>query len=116
MISTIAYTALSTQIVLQLSCAYFAFKTYKLINHGNFWWLMGSGFVLMAVRRVTALMTFNTDINLVALLDKLGLPFLITVLLFFGMLRFYQAGQKIKKHQDETDSRLEQLRNKLNKL
>lgn len=109
----IVYAGLIVQIILQLYTAVYAFETYKVLNHGNFWWVLSGGFALMAARRITALLTYNpaTDTLLsLGLLDKVGIPLVISFLLFFGMRRMRRCAHAERRAREVSNMRLESLR------
>jgi hypothetical protein len=79
------------QIVAQIVTAIIAFRIYRLINHGNWWWMLSGAFILMACRRVTALLSLHEVGSWVSILDKSVLPLVITLCLVAGMYRLSQA-------------------------
>ena len=83
------------QILLQLGCAVQAYRIYKKINHGNRWWIISGAFILMAVRRVTAMVTASgADLTFLQLADKLTLPLTISILLFIGLTFLNQSTER----------------------
>jgi hypothetical protein len=77
------------QIVVQFVAAYFSYKIY-LFNKENYGWISVTvALVLMSFRRITALLIGLKYISAlggwVALLDRLILPSIISLLLFGGL-------------------------------
>jgi len=100
------------QIILQVASAGLAFIVYKRINHGNRWFLLSGGFALMAIRRVTALLTFDpsSTIEFVQLADKLLLPLTISILLFEGMVWLNNATKREVSRRESIEKNLGELK------
>lgn len=88
----------AAQIILQLLAAYFAYKIMLAVDRAWFWSLVILALLLMTARRITALMI---ELNVAAsatgffsVLDRVGRPFLISVLLATG---FYALAKKLEK-------------------
>ena len=109
--SYVLFAGMILQIVLQIFCAVEAYYLFKLLNHKNRWWVLSIAFLLMAWRRVTALLTFEfTEIDVLSLSDKLLLPLTISVLLFLGLKFLYRNVEITQKNRLKE---LEELTNKL---
>lgn len=84
------------QIVLQLGAAWYAFKIKGLMGDARFWSLVIIALLLMTLRRVTAsAIEFSLMPNLtgwIAILDRLVLPFLISLFLLLGL---YELNRKL---------------------
>lgn len=116
---------LFTMIILQIGCAYIAFKAYVDIRSNgssSFWWFLWVGFTLMAFRRVTALLTrwditlYNHNNISLSLIDKLILPLIITVFLFFGMKKVYNYNITRENKFNNQHKELKKLRELSKKL
>lgn len=90
----LAFSAAGLQILLQAICAYMAFQTanrYK--DRSKCWYYISGAFGLMALRRITAMVTtqepiksfFVENYELIKFFDGLVLPLSISILLFIGI-------------------------------
>lgn len=104
-------------IILQLGCAYIAYKSHvDLKSNGSsaFWWYMWTGFVLMALRRISAFLIFNgVDLPDLWLLDTILLPATITIVLFVGMFKVYEYNYRRNKLIKNQTEQLKELTEKL---
>lgn len=107
---------LLAQIVIQFYNAYLAFKTSRIINGGNHYWVLSLGFFLMGVRRVTSLFTVERGLSLVEVADKLFLPLLISVVIFYGLHRLYKASIKKNEEIDDVNGRMKSLEKSFKQL
>jgi len=99
------------QIVLQLMCAIEAYRLFKRLNHNNRWWVLSGAFILMTWRRITAFLTFEfTEIDPLALTDKLLLPLSISILMVLGLKFLYR---NVELTQENRMKELEALTKKL---
>lgn len=77
------------QILVQLVALYLAFKLTRITGGFLAWWLIISALVLMTLRRITALMIELGEIpafaGLLSFIDRILLPFLISILLVLAM-------------------------------
>ena len=74
-------------ILLQLTAAFFAVRIYKYNQLNKLWLAVPAGFLMMAVRRVIAILVYTeilTTIDL-PLLDSVLFPLVISLLLVFGI-------------------------------
>jgi hypothetical protein len=55
-------------------------------KYPQFWHFLGWAFLLMAVRRVTALLKGYYDLPILNLLDNVWIPFIISLFLLIGMI------------------------------
>ena len=106
-------------IILQVMCAHIAFKAYvdiKSNGASHFWWYMWVAFVLMAIRRVTAILPLYglATIDL-GYMDDVILPFIISALLYIGMIKVYFFNLRKKKQFDDQTKKLKQLTEKLSR-
>jgi hypothetical protein len=47
------FTFYIAQIIVSLVGMYYTLKIYKLLNHGNFWWMMSAGFFLFILATIS---------------------------------------------------------------
>jgi hypothetical protein len=93
------------QIIFQAIAACFSYKIFT-FNRVRRWWLAVTGaLVLMTLRRITALMTqlswLDSFGGIISDVDKVILPFLISVLLLWGiyaMLKNFQDFEVVEKN------------------
>jgi hypothetical protein len=77
------------QIIFQAIAAYFSFVIYRFNRLNKAWLFVTFALILMTFRRITAsLIEFSLISNFsgtIALLDRIILPFLISIFLFLGL-------------------------------
>lgn len=102
------------QVLFYLAASIFAYKTYKILNHGNWWWMLSVGFFLMSFKSFLSFFTYTScQINNFITYFRLSfLPFIISVLILCGMIKMYKLAKR------EHNSHLETKHNmvKLQKL
>lgn len=109
--TTLLQIGFLAQIILQLGCSLEAYAIFKKTNHGNRFWILSIGFFLMAVRRVTAMLSANGEgLTFLETLDKIGLPLVISICLFIGLKFLYR---NVQVSQENHLKRLEELTNQL---
>lgn len=78
------------QIVVQFAAAYFSYRIYKYNRLNQAWLAVTWALVFMTLRRITALMIelkyISSFSGWIADLDRIILPFIISILLFWGFL------------------------------
>lgn len=93
----ILYAAFILCIVVNIEVSRQAYKIYKLLNHGNQWWIICLGFIIMAVRSAASIVTLNNYpessmlSNQVYILNVGILPVVASLLILFGVKRLYRA-------------------------
>ena len=104
------------QIILQLFNAYFAYRIWRMIN-GKWGLALPIGFLLMGLRRITALHGATPTIDTpILLLDKIILPLIISILLFVGMKRISKATKREVDKRHKVEQNLENLKRLTRKL
>ncbi len=97
MISWVYTTFSILDIVLQLTVAYFSFKIYNFHKLSKVWLAVPIGFVFMAMRRIIALSYkmgyFQNSIISIQFIDSIFVPFIISLLLVFGIWAMYNNFQ-----------------------
>jgi hypothetical protein len=99
------------QIAFQAVVVVYSYKTYKVLNNGNWWWLLCVGFSLMTLRRLTNLVTFRTyqNVTFLIFLDRIFIPLVISILLICGMIKIYRLSLREKRIQLEAQQNLKNL-------
>jgi TctA family transporter len=103
------------QIIIQLFCAYYAHKLYNLLNNYNKWYYLTLAFILMALRRVTALLDHYGWWFDLGLVDKLILPLTISVLLIIGLVYLYGSATETHENKSKAIQKLKRITKKLEK-
>jgi len=111
MIAELKTLGLVTQIVLQFGCAALGFHVAGLLGNNKIKYFLGGAFFLMAIRRVTALLSVQSTHEIYIIFDKLLLPLTISVLLFIGLVRLTRQTKKKCENLDK----LRELTHKLTK-
>ncbi len=113
MISKINLTIGILSLIIQFSAVYFAYKIYLFNRLGKGWISIIVAFIIMGLRRVTALLIelgfMPAYSGAIKTLDTLWLPFIITILIAIGiysMLGNFENFEVVEKN----------LRNKLKKF
>ena len=82
------------QIVLQVVAAFFAYKIGKFTNIDRYWYLIVLAFLLMAIRKVTAIfITLNILPGLegtIGIVDSVYLPLFISLSLTIGIYSLFR--------------------------
>ena len=104
-------------ILFQAGCANIAFKMYiDFYSNGStkFWWWVWTGFMVMTLRRVTALLiNLGVDVPDLGVLDTVLLPLFISICLFVGMFYAYNYN---KERSSKMNTQLDLLRIATKKL
>ena len=95
------------QIILQLSAVVIALLIGRFIRDAKFWWTIILAFLLMTLRRVTALL-INLNLiskleGMVGIIDRVYLPLLISVFLVIGIYSLYKRLKEISSSRRESE-------------
>ena len=92
-----------TQIILQLGAAYLAYRLMRLTGVFRAWLLLIIAFILMTVRRVTALLIQLGSMlplgDSVGFVDRIVLPLTISILLVISMYELVRTFERQLKKQ-----------------
>ena len=123
MLAEATYILEFIQIVVQFTAAYFSYVIYKYNRLCKAWLAVVVGLVLMAFRRVTALLIelsgAPTSTDPVRFLDRVLLPFAISVLLLWGlwsMKKNFESFEVVEKRVSEKVKSLNKPRKKKGKV
>lgn len=83
--------------LLQLAAAFFSWRIYTFHKLSKAWLLVPVGFIFMAMRRLLALSYaqgyFTDSVLSIQFIDSIIIPFVISVLLVFGIWAMYHSFQ-----------------------
>ncbi len=123
MLAEVTYILELIQIVVQFTAAYFSYVIYKYNRLYKAWLAVVVGLVLMAFRRVTALLIelsrAPASTDPVRFLDRVLLPFTISVLLLWGlwsMKKNFESFEVVEKRVSEKVKSLNKFRKKKRKV
>ena len=98
MVGRIYITFSILDILLQLTAAFFSYQIYTFHKLSKVWLAVPLGFVFMATRRILALSSangyFEDSILSIQFVDSILIPFVISLLLVFGIWDMYNNFQK----------------------
>ena len=109
------YTTFSLlDVLLQLVAAYFSFKIYTFHKLSKVWLAVPLGFVFMAVRRILALSYaqgyFQDSILSIQFVDSIFIPFVISLLLVFGIWAMYNNFRDFALVEKDVDKKVAQFK------
>ncbi len=98
MVGWIYITFSILDILLQLTAAFFAYQIYTFHKLSKVWLAVPVGFIFMAARRIIALSSangyFEDSVLSIQFVDSILIPFVISLLLVFGIWAMYNNFQK----------------------
>ncbi len=91
-------------VIIQFTAAYISYRVYSFNRASKGWLAITGALLLMAIRRVTAFMisydAFGGATQVISTLDRLFLPFTISVLILIGlwsMLKNFETFEVVEK-------------------
>lgn len=93
------------QILVSLYGITLTWKIWKLINHGNAWWLMSVGFLLFIVSTIVRIFTHDAHL-LYDQLSTLYLPLIVRCAFVYSVYRIYIASKREVEHRLEAEKKV----------
>ena len=87
---------------------------FKLINHGNVWWVMSLGFIMLLIANLFTL--FSSHEAWYLAVRTVWLPFVIRIAFVFSALRILRASEKEHKARIDAEKMAETNFKKLREL
>ena len=102
------------QIALCLVGIVSTYYIFKLINHGNAWWVMSLGFIMLLIANLFTL--FSSHEAWYLAVRTVWLPFVIRIAFVFSALRILRASEKEHKARIDAEKMAETNFKKLREL
>lgn len=100
---------------LNVTIAIYACKMYKLLNHGNYWWVICSGFAIIAIKSIMSIFFLvivpnEMKVSTLFIIGNIILPLFAGLTIMFGMKRMYNAAQETVNSEHYAKRRLSYLK------
>lgn len=110
------YTTFSIlDVALQIIAAFFAWKIYNFHQLSKVWLAVPLGFIFMAIRRILALSYaqgyFEDSVLSIQFVDSIFIPFIISLLLVFGIWAMYNNFAKFSLIEHEVKDKVKEYKN-----
>lgn len=102
------------QIILCAFCISMTYRIFKLINHGNMWWVMSLGFILLLIANIFTL--FYSSSPWYMQTRTVYLPFFIRIAFFISIFRILIATQREHAYRQAAERAVETNLEKIREL